>query len=54
VQEEEPVHWSWTGPRGPDAADGGFATDTPELIEISGPDAPSASTVHRGPTVRQS
>ena len=53
VQEEEPVHWSWTAPRGPDATGGGPATDTPELIEISGPDAPSASAVHRGPTVRQ-
>ena len=54
VQEEEPVHWSWTAPRGPDATGGGSATDSPELIEISGPDAPAASVVHRGPTVRQS
>jgi len=52
VQEEDPVHWSWSAPRGPDATDGGGSVALePELVEISGPDAPAASVVHRGPTV---
>ena len=52
VQEEEPVHWSWSTHRGPDATDGGSGTALEsELVEISGPDAPPASAVHRGPTV---
>lgn len=52
VQEEEPVHWSWSAPRGPDATDGDSGTGLePELVEISGLDAPAASAVHRGPTV---
>ena len=54
VQEEEPVHWSWSAPRGPDATDGGgSAALEPELVEISGPDAPAPSVVHRGPTVHR-
>lgn len=52
VQEEEPVHWSWSAPQGPDATDGGSGTGIdPELVEISGADAPAASAVQRGPTV---
>lgn len=52
VQEEEPVHWSWSAPRGPEAIDGGPGTGLePELVEITGPDAPDASAVQRGPTV---
>lgn len=52
VQEEDPVRWSWSAPRGPDATDGGSsAALEPELVEISRPDAPTASVVHRGPTV---
>jgi hypothetical protein len=52
VQEEEPVHWSWSPPPGPDAADDGSGTGLePELVEISGPDAPTASSVLPGPTV---
>jgi hypothetical protein len=53
VQEEEPVHWSWSAPRGPDATDGrsGAGLDL-QLLEISGPEAPARSAVHRGPTVR--
>lgn len=53
VQEEEPVHWSWSPPPGPDATDGGGSGTRlePELVEISGLDAPRASSVHRGPTV---
>lgn len=52
VQEEEPVQWSWSPPSGPNAADGDAGTDLePELVEISGPDAPPALAVHRGPTV---
>ncbi len=52
VQEEEPVHWSWSPPPGPDAAGGGSGTGLePELLEISGPDAPPVSSVRRGPTV---
>ena len=52
VQEEEPVHWSWSAPRAPDATDGGSGTaHVPELVEISGPDAPPASAVNGGPTV---
>jgi hypothetical protein len=51
VQEEEPVLWSWSAPRGPDATDDGSGSGLdPELVEISGPDAPAASSVHRGPT----
>jgi hypothetical protein len=55
VQEEEPVHWSWSAPQGPDETDfhSGSAPG-PEVVEISGTDAPAASTVHRGPTVRLS
>jgi len=54
VQEEEPVHYSLSAPRGPDATDGGLGArlEGPEVIEINGPDAPTASAVHRGPTVR--
>ena len=54
VQEEEPVHWSWSAPRPPDPTDGdpGPGLD-PELIEISGPDAPAASAVLRGPTIHR-
>ena len=51
VQEEEPVHWSWSasGPR--DRTDDGSGTGLePELVEINGPDAPPASSVRRGPT----
>ncbi len=52
VQEEEPVHWSWSRPPGPDGADGGSGGGPePELLEISGPDAPPVSSVQRGPTV---
>lgn len=53
VQEEEPVRWSWSPPRGPDPADEGssIGLDGPEIVEISGPDAPAASGVNRGPTV---
>lgn len=53
VQEEEPVHWSWSAPRRPDATDGSLpgAGSEPELVEISGTDAPAASVVHRGPTI---
>ena len=55
VQEEEPVHYSLSEPRGPGAMDGdpGSHAD-PELVEITGPDTPIASAVHRGPTVRRS
>jgi hypothetical protein len=52
VQEEEPVHWSWSPPPGADATDGGIGTGLePEFVEISGPNAPPALAVHRGPTV---
>lgn len=52
VQEEDPIPWSWSAPRGPDATEGhsGAGLD-PELVEITGPDAPVASRVHRGPMV---
>ena len=56
VQEEEPVHWSWSAPETPDATDGGSGTGLePELveIEIGGSDAPAASVVHHGPTVHR-
>ena len=55
VQEEEPVHYSLSAPRVTDATDGdsGGGSD-PEVIEITGPDAPTASAVHRGPTVHRS
>jgi len=55
VQEEEPVRWSWSAPRGPDAAERGSSTafDGPELVEIVAPDAPAPSAVHRGPTVHR-
>jgi hypothetical protein len=54
VQEEEPVHFSLSEPRGPDATNGGSGAslERPEVVEISGSDAPAASAVHRGPTVR--
>ena len=48
VQEEEPVHWSC---RRLDRTRGGRAPSS-ELVDITGPDAPAASAVHRGPTVR--
>jgi hypothetical protein len=53
VQEEEPVHWSWSAPRTPDVIDGGGSGTglEPELVEISGADAPVASSVLPGPTV---
>ena len=53
VQEEEPVHWSWS-PRRPDGDADGPAEELerPEVTEISGPEAPVASAVQRGPTVR--
>ena len=53
VQEEEPVHWSWSPPRRRDATDGGGSGSglEPELVEISGPDAPPALAVQPGPTV---
>ena len=55
VQEEEPVHCSWSEPGTGRAMDGdpGSGPD-PELVEITGPDAPTASAVHRGPTVHRS
>ena len=50
VQEEEPVHWSWPQPRGPDAPDGDpDASPGSQIVEIAGPDAPVATPVHRGP-----
>ncbi len=55
VQEEEPVRWSWSIPRGPDATDGsssGTRID-PEMVELTGRDAPFASQIRRGPTVRR-
>jgi hypothetical protein len=51
VQEEEPVPWSWSAPRGPDATDVGL--DGPQVVEIAGPDAPASSPVRRGPTVHR-
>jgi hypothetical protein len=53
VQEEEPVHYSLSAPAEPGGIDGdpGSRSDA-EVIEISGSDAPAASAVHRGPTVR--
>ena len=52
VQEEEPVHWSWSPPPRPDAASAGSAVGLePELVEISALDAPTVSSVQRGPTV---
>jgi hypothetical protein len=53
VQEEEPVKWSWAAPRRPDGSDdiSGHGPE-PELLEITGPDAPAPSAVHRGPTIR--
>lgn len=55
VQEEEPVRWSWSRPGGPSPTEGsrsGTRTD-PEVVELTGRDAPSASQVRRGPTVRR-
>ena len=54
VQEEEPVHYSLSEPNGPDGAMDGHAGrgPDPELVEITGSDAPAASPVRRGPTVR--
>ena len=52
VQEEEPVHWSWSERRGPGAPDGDPDTSPPsQIVEIAGPDAPVASAVHRGPII---
>ena len=54
VQEEEPVHWSWSAPRPPDATDDSSGTGLqPELVEITGQEAPAASAVHRGPTIQR-
>ena len=47
VQEEEPVHYSLSELTGPGERES-------EVIEITGPDAPIASAVHRGPTVHRS
>lgn len=52
VQEEEPVHYSLPAPRGPDADSQSGGGHDPEIVEITGPDTPIASAVHRGPTVR--
>jgi hypothetical protein len=50
VQEEEPVHWSWSEPREPDATRGDRDTSPDsQIVEIAGQDAPVASAVHRGP-----
>ncbi len=56
VQEEEPVHYSLSVPRGPGGAMDGApgTTPDPEVVEITGPDTPMTSAVHRGPTVRRS
>jgi hypothetical protein len=52
VQEEEPAHWSWSAPRPRDPTDDGPGAGLePELVEISGPDAPAAWSVRPGPTV---
>ena len=52
VQEEEPVRWSWSVPRGPDATDRGSGAGVdPELVEISGREAPATQAVQSGPTV---
>ena len=48
VQEEEPVHYSLSEPKATEA------DREPEVVEITGPDAPTASAVHRGPTVHRS
>ena len=49
VQEEEPVHWSWSAAPKPEATDRDSDTSpNPQLVEIAGPDAPVASDVHRG------
>ena len=54
VQEEDSVAWSWSPPRPPDATDEGSGTVLqPELVEISGPEAPAASAVLRGPTIHR-
>lgn len=52
VQEEEPVRWSWSAPRGADVTDGGSGASLgPELVEISRREGQAATAVHRGPTV---
>lgn len=52
VQEEDSVRWSWSPPRTPDAPDAGSgAGQDPELVEITGVDAPATAAVHRGRTV---
>jgi hypothetical protein len=54
VQEEEPVHWSWSAPRPPAPTDGDPGAGLqPELVEITGQEAPAASAVHRGPTIHR-
>ena len=54
VQEEDSVAWSWSAPSPPYTTDGdpGAGLDA-ELVEISGPEAPAASAVHRGPTIHR-
>ena len=53
VQEEDSVAWSWSPPRPSDPTDDGSGDGLdPELIEISGPDTPAASNVHRRRTIR--
>ena len=56
VQEEDSVQWSWSAAREPDASDGdpGGGGPDPEVVEITGPDTPTTSAVHRGATVRRS
>lgn len=52
VQEEEPVRWSWSVPRGADGTEGGSgAALGPETVEISRREGPTTMAVHRGPTV---
>src|SRR5688500_12490833 len=51
VQEEEPVPWSWSAPRSPDATE--VRLDGPKVVDIDGPDAPAPSAVRRGPTVHR-
>jgi hypothetical protein len=51
VQEEDPVPWSWSTPRGPDDAEVGIGG--PKVVDIDGLDAPAPSPVRRGPTVQR-